>query len=64
MRNIKTEVKGNTLVITIDLKQAGVASESGKSEIIATTAGNALIENTVRPGLKLGLNAYVPVVKG
>ena len=56
MTNIKTEVKGNTLTITIDLSKRNGLSSSGKSEIVATTSGNVSIGD-----VKLGLNCYIPV---
>lgn len=59
MRNVKTEVKNDMLVITVDLKSPRTVSASGKSEVIATTEGNVDVENTVVPGLKIGLNVYV-----
>jgi len=56
MRNVKTTVKDKKLIIEIDLTKRFGASKSGKSEIIATTAGNIDVD-----GVKLGLNCYVPV---
>ena len=58
MKNIKTEVKGNTLTITIDLKGKQWASASGKTSMIASTEGNTTVDGT--DGMKLGLNAYFP----
>ncbi len=50
------EVKGRTLVITIDLDAKAVPSASGKTMVLASSRGNILIEGT--DGLTLGLNAY------
>jgi len=55
MKNVKTEVKGNILTITIDLSQSQGRSKSGKTEIIATTSGNV---NLADAGVTLGLNCY------
>jgi hypothetical protein len=48
------------LTIKIDLKQRHGISASGKSEIVASTGGNVEIPGT---GVKVGINAYVPVKK-
>lgn len=41
--NVKGEIKGDTLVLTIDIskasRDAAQASKSGKTKILATTAG-------------------------
>jgi hypothetical protein len=54
MKNLKTEVKGNVLLITVDLAQEHGLSKSGKTKMIATTGGNA----EVTEGVYLGLNVY------
>lgn len=56
MQNINLELKGDILVITIDLTKEFGKSKSGKSNIIATTAGNISIPN--HSDLHLGLNLY------
>ncbi len=56
MKNVKQTVKGNKLIIEVDLKQNFGKSKSGKTEIIATTSGNVEIEGN--PDLRLGLNVY------
>jgi hypothetical protein len=56
--NVSMRVDGSILVIEIDLSQTLGPSSSGKSEIIATTGGNASV-----PGLeevKVGLNVFRP----
>jgi len=57
MQNVQMQVTGDKLTITIDLSKSQGPSKSGKSEIIATTGGNASV-----PGkpFKLGLNLYRP----
>lgn len=57
MKNIKTEVKGTTLTITIDLSKTQGPSKSGKTIIIATSGGNQEIE----PGVFMGVNVYKKV---
>jgi hypothetical protein len=55
MKNVQIEVRGQQLIITVDLAQSQGPSASGKTEIIATSAGNIAV-----PGheeVKLGLCA-------
>lgn len=56
MRNVKTEVKNSQLIITIDLKEKGQPSKSGKNNVVASTGG--LVEIAGTDG-KLGLNFIV-----
>lgn len=56
---MKFDLKGTTLIITMELPKKGTPSKSGKSLVLASTSGN---KNT---GLKhnnedivVGLNAY------
>lgn len=53
MENIKTEVKGSLLTITVDMKAKGRESASGKSMVIATTSGFTAVGSD---GVKFGLN--------
>ena len=57
-QNIRMEVQGETLVITIDLSKAFGLSSSGKSVIIASTGGNIAVPG--REEVKIGLNVYRP----
>ncbi len=57
MDNIKTDIKGNILTITVDLSKTGKTSSTGKNRLIATTGGNV----TVKDDIKMGLNIYKPV---
>ncbi len=57
-QNAVIEVKGDKLTITVDLSKELRPSKSGKSTLIATTAGNIRLEN----GMSLGLNVTRPVV--
>ena len=54
MDNIQYEAKGSVLTITVDLSKTFGRSKSGKSIIIATTAGNV----QVQPGVFMGVNVY------
>jgi len=54
MKNIEIEVKGSIMTVTIDLSKQFGRSASGKTTIIATTAGNV----EVAPGVNLGVNCY------
>jgi ABC-type molybdate transport system ATPase subunit len=56
MQNVELEVKGKKLTITVDLTKDFGPSKSGKTTIIATTAGN--VDVPEHPGVKLGLNLY------
>ena len=56
MKNISMVVKGTKLTIEIDLSKRFGKSASGKTDIIATTAGNIEIDG--QPGCKIGINAY------
>ncbi|HZO54916.1 MAG TPA: hypothetical protein VFB63_19570 [Bryobacteraceae bacterium] len=58
MQNVKTEVKGNTLTITVDLSARLGPSKSGKSDLIATTSGNASVNAPGVGAVKIGLNVY------
>lgn len=61
-QNVAVEVKGTTLVISVDLAQTFGLSGSGKSIIIACTGGNIAV-----PGhgdVKVGLNVYCPNAAG
>lgn len=54
MQNVKTVVKNNKLLITIDLKAKKTKSASGKTLIIASTKGN----KDIGDGITLGVNCY------
>jgi len=55
MQNVDIKVKGNVATITIDLSKDYGPSKSGKTTIVATTAGNVTVEGT---DVVLGLNCY------
>lgn len=56
MKNVILSVKDGILTAQIDLAENFGRSASGKTEIVATTAGNADVPQT--PGFKIGLNVY------
>ena len=56
MKNVKLTVKGNILTIEVDLSKRFGPSKSGKTEIIATTAGNVSVPG--KEDVKIGLNIY------
>ena len=58
MKNVKLDLKGDELTITIDLKKDFGPSSSGKNIIIASTEGNQSIPGKEDEGIKLGLNVY------
>uniref|UniRef100_A0A6H1ZTD4 Uncharacterized protein n=1 Tax=viral metagenome TaxID=1070528 RepID=A0A6H1ZTD4_9ZZZZ len=39
MTNVKTEIKNNLLIITVNLDETHGPSKSGKTEIVASTQG-------------------------
>jgi hypothetical protein len=55
MNNMQMKVDGSILTITVDLSKEYGRSKSGKTMIIATSAGNKLIEGT---DATIGLNIY------
>jgi hypothetical protein len=56
MQNVKTEVKGSILTITVDLSQRHGPSSSGKTIIVATTSGNARVPG--HDAVRFGLNVF------
>jgi hypothetical protein len=54
--NIVATVEGNKLTLVVDLEQRNGKSSSGKTDIIATSSGNAAIPG--HPGLQFGLNVF------
>ena len=59
MTNVEIKADGDKLTITVDLSKTAGRSKSGKSVIIATTAGAVTVE-TKRGPVKVGLNVYTP----
>lgn len=55
-KNVRMNVEGNTLTITIDLSKNYGLSGSGKSVIVASTEGNASVPG--RESIKIGVNVY------
>jgi len=53
--NVKCEVKGDILTMTVDLSKEFGPSASGKTIRIASTEGNAKLPGTVAV---IGLNVY------
>lgn len=59
MLNVTSEIKGDKLVLTVDLTQRHGASSSGKTTIVASTQGNARIAPSGKfADLQFGLNVY------
>lgn len=58
MQNVKTEIKGNELIIRVDLSARLGPSSTGKTLMVASTKGNA---NTGKDGIKFGLNVFAPL---
>jgi hypothetical protein len=56
MKNVEMKVDGNKLIITVDLTKEFGKSSSGKTTIVATTAGNVSVPG--HDDIKIGLNCY------
>jgi len=61
--NVKAEVKGDILTLTIDLSVSGETSKSGKSTVIGSTQGNKTLEHSGGK-VSVGLNVYRPKKEG
>ncbi|MDX2059956.1 MAG: hypothetical protein SFV24_19255 [Gemmatimonadales bacterium] len=57
MKNVSTKILNGKLIIEVDLEKSFGPSKSGKTQIIATTEGNAKLDTPAGP-VFLGLNAY------
>src|SRR5262249_18801492 len=57
-KNVDLKVQAGKLVVTIDLSKSYGISASGKSQIVATTAGNVPVPG--QEEVKIGLNVYRP----
>jgi hypothetical protein len=56
---MKVEIKGNKLVIEIDMENPPKMSSSGKSLVVASTHGNMVTTAMVNgKAVTIGLNAY------
>lgn len=56
MQNVEIKKSGNILTITVDLSKNSGPSKSGKSIVVASTLGNALIDPEKK--IYMGLNVY------
>lgn len=56
MQNVETKVEKNKLVITVDLSKNYGPSKSGKTQIIASSAGPQEVEGN--PGVFVGVNVF------
>ena len=56
--NVTTEVKGNKLIIEVDLKKEFGESKSGKNITIGSTRGNSKIRLSDDSEITIGLNCY------
>jgi hypothetical protein len=55
MRNVKSEVKGNTLTITVDLTQTLGPSKSGKTVMVGTSEGIQMVPGREE---RFGINVF------
>lgn len=58
MNNVQMEVKGDKLIMTVDLKGDGVVSKSGKTKLIAGTGGFVAVSHA--SGAKVSVNVTIP----
>lgn len=59
MTNVKAEIKGNLLILTVDLTERHGTTKSGKSVTIASTGGNQTVALPDGKGTAAyGLNVY------
>lgn len=61
MENVNLKVEGDKLVIEVDLKRKGRPSKTGKTLLVASTAGAAAIDYPGREGVKVALNVMAPL---
>jgi len=55
MKNVEMTVEGETLIIKVDLSKDFGPSKSGKTIIVASTEGNAIVPGREE---RVGLNVY------
>jgi hypothetical protein len=60
MQNVKTEINGKILTITVDLSYRIGPSKSGKSQLVASTQGNVFLADA---NVTVGLNIYTKETK-
>lgn len=58
MKNVEMKVDGDKLTIVVDLSKRLGQSSSGKTVVVATTAGNQPIPGYRDTNMKVGLNIY------
>ena len=58
MKNVQMEVKGNNLIITVDLTKDHGPSKSGKTIVVASTLGNVNVPGDEFGHIKIVLNVY------
>lgn len=63
MQNVAMEVKGDTLYIAVKLDAKRTPSSSGKTNVVASTEGNAKIPGASEL-LRIGLNVFEFKAKG
>jgi hypothetical protein len=56
MQNVKTEVKGNILTITVDLSKRLGPSSTGKTMLVASSEGSSKVPG--HEGVKFTLSAF------
>ncbi len=58
MKNVQMEVKGNNLIIAVDLTQDHGPSKSGETILVASTLGIVNVPGEEFSHIKVGVNVY------
>ena len=56
--NVNAEIKGNKLLIEIDISKDYGPSKSGKTVTIASTRGNVKLQDADGKAIVIGINCY------
>jgi hypothetical protein len=56
MNNVKYEVRDDILIINVDLRETHGPSNSGKTDLVASTHGN--LKLPTHPHIRFGLNVF------
>ena len=65
MADVKAEIKGSNLILTIPMRKEAQLSKSKKNLVIATTNGNTETDLQYKGKLvKVGINAYIKADSG
>jgi hypothetical protein len=60
MAGIEMKVRGDKLMLTIDLTATGEPSSTGKTLLVASTRGAVAVDYPKRSGMKVAVNVTAP----